>query len=115
MEPITRKRYEAAYQELAPSRSPRADVDLVKIAADEGKRLADGRYDRYPLVDRILLATDVQRGHSAIAEGIEPMAPKPRGIPEMYGQLWEECERCGREPVYQPLFLCERCWPKARA
>jgi hypothetical protein len=32
--------------------------------------------------------------------------------PEMGGQLWEECERCGREPVYLPLLLCERCWPK---
>lgn len=27
------------------------------------------------------------------------------------GQLWEPCERCGREPVYMPLHLCDRCWP----
>lgn len=27
------------------------------------------------------------------------------------GQLWEACERCGAEPVYMPLHLCEKCWP----
>ena len=31
---------------------------------------------------------------------------------EMQGQLWEECERCGKEPVYLPYFLCEDCWPE---
>lgn len=25
------------------------------------------------------------------------------------GQLWEECERCGTEPVYLPHVLCEKC------
>lgn len=33
--------------------------------------------------------------------------------PKKEGQLWEECERCGREPVYMPLHLCDRCWPSA--
>lgn len=28
------------------------------------------------------------------------------------GQLWEECPRCGFEPVNLPLCLCERCWPQ---
>ncbi len=28
------------------------------------------------------------------------------------GQLWEPC-RCGREPVYLPLHLCEKCWPSS--
>lgn len=27
------------------------------------------------------------------------------------GQLWEPCPRCGREPVYMPLGLCDHCWP----
>ena len=31
--------------------------------------------------------------------------------PKKTGQLWEEC-RCGREPIYMPLMLCDRCWPK---
>lgn len=33
----------------------------------------------------------------------------------MEGQLWEECERCGQEPSYMPLMLCEGCWPKVSA
>lgn len=32
--------------------------------------------------------------------------------PKKTGQLWEECPRCGREPVYMPLHLCDHCWPK---
>jgi hypothetical protein len=31
---------------------------------------------------------------------------------KMTGQLWEECEICGDEPVYMPLHLCEKCWSK---
>lgn len=31
---------------------------------------------------------------------------------QMGGQLWEECPRCGNEPVYLPLCLSEDCWPK---
>lgn len=40
---------------------------------------------------------------------------KPAAVPvgpKMTGQLWEECPRCGREPIYMPLHLCEHCWPK---
>ena len=47
--------------------------------------------------------------HSIIGE-----APsRSDGIPVKVGQLWEPCS-CGEEPVYMPLFLCDRCWPKAR-
>lgn len=35
------------------------------------------------------------------------------GPPEMAGQIWDECSRCGREPIYLPLELCESCWPPA--
>ncbi len=110
---LSRTEYESAYQEIDADAEPRPDTDLVRMAGREGEKLAAGQYDRWPLFDRMLLALDVQRGRSAIAEGIKPAQPKPRTIPEMCGQLWEECERCGREPVYQPLFLCEECWPKA--
>lgn len=34
------------------------------------------------------------------------------GGPKKTGQLWEECPKCGREPVYMPLHLCDHCWPK---
>lgn len=31
---------------------------------------------------------------------------------KMTGQIWgKNCERCGRDPVYMPLMLCEKCWP----
>jgi len=29
------------------------------------------------------------------------------------GQVWEGCERCGKEPSYLPLHLCNKCWPGA--
>ncbi len=29
------------------------------------------------------------------------------------GQMWEECEACGREPVYQPSMKCEHCISQA--
>lgn len=35
--------------------------------------------------------------------------------PRKTGQLWEECQKCGREPVYMPLHLCDYCWPKTPA
>lgn len=41
-----------------------------------------------------------------------PDLPEKTEITEMGGQLWERCEKCGREPVYMPLHLCEHCWPK---
>ena len=28
------------------------------------------------------------------------------------GQIWEPCPKCGREPVYMPLFVCDHCWPQ---
>lgn len=43
------------------------------------------------------------------------IAPKPEPEPTyvpMQGQLWEPCERCGCEPVYMPLHLCQKCWPR---
>jgi hypothetical protein len=35
-----------------------------------------------------------------------------RGVARKAGQLYEPCPRCGREPVYMPLHLCEDCWPR---
>ena len=36
---------------------------------------------------------------------------KTGGGPKKTGQLWEPCPRCGNEPVYMPLQLCDQCWP----
>lgn len=30
----------------------------------------------------------------------------------MSGQIWEECEVCGEEPVYLPTMRCETCLRK---
>ncbi|MGL4735160.1 MAG: hypothetical protein ACRCWB_08770 [Enterovibrio sp.] len=34
--------------------------------------------------------------------------------PEKKAQQWEGCKICGREPRYQPLLVCDQCWPKAK-
>jgi hypothetical protein len=44
-----------------------------------------------------------------ISEVIIQIGPEPKIKRE--GQLWEPC-KCGREPVYMPLHLCDKCWPK---
>lgn len=28
---------------------------------------------------------------------------------KLSGQLWEECECCGQEPIYLNVGVCERC------
>ncbi len=61
---LSRADYEAAYAEIDADTAPRPDADLVSMADPEGKRLAAGRYDRWPLADRMLLGLDVQRGLS---------------------------------------------------
>jgi len=33
---------------------------------------------------------------------------------EKTGQIWENCERCGKDPVYMPLMICDSCWPEDR-
>lgn len=40
------------------------------------------------------------------------VAPAAATTPPKAGQLWEECGRCGAEPVYMPLHLCAACWPR---
>lgn len=48
-------------------------------------------------------------------EAVERRARRQKPVncgPKKTGQLWEECPRCGREPIYMPLHLCDRCWPK---
>jgi len=63
-------------------------------------------------------------GHIAAGEQIEwekgagashvkcPEDRPAQNGPKKTGQLWEPCPRCGNEPVYMPLHLCDDCWPK---
>lgn len=30
------------------------------------------------------------------------------------GQLWEECECCGQEPIWMPYMVCESCARRGR-
>lgn len=114
MEPVSRPDYEMACRELEAPALP--DHDLIAMANRAERREAKGRegdyYDQWPLFDRVWVVLGIQRGVSARNEGVTAKPPT-RTIPAMCGQLWEDCERCGREPIYQPLFLCEQCWPKA--
>lgn len=45
----------------------------------------------------------------------EGAKPKPKNQPtdtDRDGQLWEPCKKCGREPVYMPSHLCDKCQNK---
>lgn len=50
-----------------------------------------------------------QKQQAEQAAKAQPLRPDP--VPKQTGQLWEPCERCGNEPVYMPLQLCNDCWP----
>lgn len=47
---------------------------------------------------------------NTVSANIKKTHPVNTG-PQKTGQLWEPCH-CGREPIYMPLMLCDRCWPK---
>lgn len=36
-----------------------------------------------------------------------------KSVPVAKEQQWEACKICGNEPRYQPLLVCEKCWPKS--
>lgn len=64
-----------------------------------------------------IIAEEVDRGLDPLGTALPgwtgPVPPPPADTAvKKEGQLWEECERCGREPCYMPLHLCDRCWPK---
>ena len=50
-----------------------------------------------------------QRRFFSIDEQVEPAVETTSGSGSVSGQLWEECPRCGNEPVYLPQHLCARC------
>jgi hypothetical protein len=52
---------------------------------------------------------ETKRQVGPIINAIIQVGPEPKIIKQ--GQLWEPC-KCGREPVYMPLHLCDKCWPK---
>ncbi|NKN38645.1 hypothetical protein HFC70_20040 [Agrobacterium sp. a22-2] len=128
MEPTTREEYEAECREQGFK--VLTDDDLSWLAERYSFAAAGTAYTNLSAMEKAELGLKLSRGHTInderrrreapylygettpVAEP-KPVSSRSHKVPEMRGQLWEDCERCGREPVYQPLFLCERCWPKA--
>ena len=52
---------------------------------------------------------ETAREGSASGTTSGPAGATPAERPAIEGQLWEECPRCGREPVYMPSHLCTGC------
>lgn len=55
-----------------------------------------------------LFAYSLYSNHKGLVEDIHP-EPKAHGYTPKLGHR-ELCGRCGKEPVYMPLHLCELCW-----
>ena len=58
------------------------------------------------LAHRRMMALKKEAEAEVFVEAHAPAATLAKG-----GQLWEPC-RCGKEPVYMPLHLCDACWPR---
>ncbi len=107
---VTREGYEGA--------CATAGVDSIsdaEIASSYGIAYGEFSFPEYSsdTVVRMALARHRKRALEAEARvQFDDRAPeRPVAIPVKAGQLWEPC-RCGREPVYMPLHLCDTCWPK---
>jgi len=65
----------------------------------------------HTLNQRRAFAINSEREQAA-APSVPVNVPVDTPTTKMSGQLWEQCRQCGAEPVYMPLHLCEKCWPK---
>lgn len=106
---LSRDAYEAACQALNVPSLPDAQCSswgvytFPSYSADEvlAQKLA---YQRWRQIDKEAQAK------RAAQEALK--ATQAPSIPRQTGQLWEPC-MCGREPIYMPLHLCNKCWPTA--
>jgi len=111
--PMSRAEYEAACAAC------RVDMLTDVECTSYGVRYGSFSFPEYPpanvaamhLATRRMAALDRERA----AQAQQQTPPAPRVIPAREGQLWEPCGRCGREPVYMPLHLCDQCWPRKPA
>ncbi len=106
----TREGYEAACET--------AEVEALpdeEISRSYGIAYGQFSFPEYSpeVIIKMALARHRKRALEAEARvQFDDRAPeRPVAIPVKAGQLWEPC-RCGREPVYMPLHLCDTCWPK---
>lgn len=107
--PMSRDEYEAAC--VACDVQPLSDADCLGY----GVKYGDFSFPEYPAeyVAKMYLARRRMQHLEAERDAAERARPvSAPAAPAQQGQLWEPCERCGAEPVYMPLHLCERCWPK---
>lgn len=111
-QPMSRSEYDAACAACA------VEVLTDAECTSYGVRYGSFSFPEYPpahvasmhLATRRMAALDRERAAQA-----QPQPPAQRVIPAHEGQLWEPCGRCGREPVYMPLHLCDQCWPSQPA
>ncbi len=107
--PVSRGEYEAAC--AACDVEPLSDDDCLSYGVKYGD-FSFPEYDagyiaKMHLAFRRLQQLEAEREEAELARPASPPV-----ITARQGQLWEPCERCGAEPVYMPLNLCDRCWPK---
>ena len=106
---MSRDEYEAACAECGIDTL--SDTDCLGYGVKYGKF----SFPEYTAahVAKMHLATRRMMRLESDRDAVERMRPvAPEAKPVRQGQLWEPCERCGAEPVYMPLRLCEKCWPK---
>lgn len=109
---LSRQAYEAACAEFGVEALPDADCGgyWVEYGQFSWPEYSLEKCAFFELARRRArqIATEIAATQAQQHPGREP---SPRVVPRE-GQLWEECERCGAEPVYMPLHLCDRCWPE---
>ena len=108
---MSRQEYEAACAEV------KTDILTDNECTSYGITYGNFSFPEYQpeIIVRNHLAS--RRGHQIqrIARAAEfemRRLASPPLPPETNGQIWQECQRCGTEPVYLPLLLCTSCWPK---
>jgi hypothetical protein len=109
--PLSRAQYEAACAENGLD--PLTDHTCQGYAVLYG----DFGFPEYPATKVVAMRLARLRMQSIEAEQKNARAAEERTPPAetlKEGQLWEPCERCGAEPVYMPLNLCDKCWPSRR-
>ncbi|MGV6474568.1 hypothetical protein [Azotobacter vinelandii] len=106
----TREGYEAACATAGVDSMMDAD-----IATSYGIAYGEFSFPEYSPEVVVQMALARHRKQALDAEAklrLDDRAPQlSAAMPVKAGQLWEPC-RCGREPVYMPLHLCDSCWPK---
>lgn len=109
--PLSRGEYEAACATCAVA--PLSDDECMGY----GVRYGDFSFPEYSAeyVLTMRLARLRQQRLDAERDAPMPAPAPPTTVPGKSGQLWEPCERCGRELVYMPLHLCGTCWPRGAA